>query len=121
MSDAQLAEMRAQVGEHEAFKWGETLPEITMPASLVATAASSHLWISAANSSARHSCRLSCFVRADAVITGRAQRDTPGILLSELDPDATIYESTRPWRERAMSGRLHSRARHSSRTTISLS
>jgi predicted amidohydrolase len=109
VAEAELEAMRAQVGaEHHALNWGSTLPEITMPASLVATAASSHMWISAANSSAEHSCWPSCFVRADGVITGRCERGRAGLLLSELDTDAPLYESTRPWRDRAMAGRLHS-------------
>lgn len=109
VTPSELEEIRAQVGaENHALNWGSTLPEITMPATLVATAASSHMWISAANSSTDFSCWPSCFVRADGVITGRSERGQPGLLISELDTEAPIYESTRPWRDRAMAGRLHS-------------
>lgn len=101
--------MRKQVGARNApLNRGTTLPEITMPASAQAAAASSHVWISAANSSARFSCFPAFFVRADGVITGKLRRHVPGVLLSEVDLDAPLYDSTRPWRDRALRGVLHS-------------
>src|SRR5690606_2117483 len=109
VSDAAYEEMQDEVGrEHAGLNWGRTLPEITMPATLVATAASSHLWISAANSSARHACWPSCFVRADGVISARCEPEQTGLVISELDTEAPLYESTQLWRARAMSGQLHS-------------
>lgn len=102
-------EMQEQVGADNArHNWGSTLPEITMPASMVAAAASTHLWISAANSAAPRSCFGSFFVRADGVITGRLERTETGVLSSRLDEREPLYESTRPWRARAFEGVFHS-------------
>jgi deaminated glutathione amidase len=85
-----------------------TLPGITMPATMHAAAANNYLWISCPNSSARHSCFPSFFVRPDGVITGRVRLHTAGILLSEVHTDAQFYDSAVAWRGRAMRGLLHS-------------
>jgi hypothetical protein len=50
----------------------------------------------------------SFFVRPDGVITGRLRRNTAGVLVSEVDTDVEIYDSTVAWRDRAMDGVLHS-------------
>jgi len=106
---AALRTMREQVGRrHHRLNQGSTLPEITMPASMVAAAASSHVWISAANTSARESCWPAFFVRADGVVTGRLHRNRAGVLLSTVDTKEKLYESTRHWRDRALRGVLHS-------------
>ena len=104
-----LARNREAIGEENLERsHGASFPEITMHATLVAVAASSHMWISAANSSARESCWGSFFVRADGVTTGRLDRHVTGMLISDVDVDAPLYESTAAWRDRAMEGRLHS-------------
>ncbi len=104
-----LETMRKQVGsEFHGLNNGTTLPEITMPASMQAAAASSHVWISCSNSSARESCWPAFFVRPDGVITGRLSRNTAGVLISTVDPRQRLYDSTLAWRERAMRGEFHS-------------
>lgn len=101
--------MEAQVGkENFAHNPGRTLPEITMPATLISYAANNALWISAANSSAPESCFGAFMVRPDGVITGRLPKSQPALLISQLDPDAAFYDSTKAWRRRAMEGQLHS-------------
>ena len=92
------------------FKYsrGTTYPEITMPASMIAAAASSHMWISCPNSSAKESCWGSFFVRADGVITGQLERHSTNVLLSTIDTEEELYDSTAAWRERALNGTLHS-------------
>jgi hypothetical protein len=101
--------MQAQVGsELHRLNNGTTLPEITMPATMQAAAASSHLWISCSNSSARESCWPAFFVRADGVITGRLRRNRAGVLISTVDPRHPLYDSTSAWRERAMRGVYYS-------------
>jgi predicted amidohydrolase len=100
--------MRAQVGEpHHRLNRGSTLPEITMPASMQAAAASSHVWISCSNTSARESCWPGFFVRPDGVITGRLRSNTAGVLLSTVDTRQRLYDSTVAWRDRAMRGPYH--------------
>ncbi len=104
-----VAMMRGQVGEENLrFNHGSSYPEITMPAAMQATAASSHLFISASNSSAPFSCWPAFFVRADGVVTGRLRRNVAGLLISTVDPEQPLYDSTRHWRGRAMRGVLHS-------------
>lgn len=104
-----MASMQAQVGKKlHRLNPGKTLPEITMPASMHAAAAANHVWISCANNSARVSCFASFFLRADGVITGRLRRHVAGVLISTLDTGLNLYDSTGPWRERAIRGQLHS-------------
>ena len=101
--------MQKQVGaDFHSINKGSTLPEITMPASMQAASASSHFWISCSNSSARESCWPSFFVRADGVITGRLRRNISGVLLSQVDTKAKLYDSTLAWRDRAMRGIFYS-------------
>ncbi len=103
------AEMQAQVGaENHAHNPGTTLPEITMPASMHAVAASSHVWISCANSSARESCFPAFAIRPDGVVVGKLKRNRAGVLLTSVDPRAKLYDSTEAWRNRAMGSRFHS-------------
>lgn len=85
-----------------------TYPGITMPATMTAAAASSQVWISCSNSSAPESAWPAFFVRADGITTGRLRRNVPGILISTADPEQDIYRSTEAWRDRALSGTLHS-------------
>jgi predicted amidohydrolase len=101
--------MRDTVGERlQKLNPGSTLPGITMPATMIAAAANNYMWISCPNSSARESCWPSFFVRPDGVITGRLRLHTAGILVSEVDTDEPLYDSTVAWRDRAMRGILHS-------------
>jgi predicted amidohydrolase len=101
--------MREQVGD--GLQWlnpGATIPGITMPATMIAEAANNHVWISCPNSSARESCLPSFFVRPDGVVAGRLRHNSAGVLISEVDTDEEIYDSTVAWRDRAMDGILHS-------------
>jgi predicted amidohydrolase len=103
------ANAEAQVGvTFHRYNPARTLPGITMPAAMHAAAASSHVWISCSNTSARESCWPSFFVRPDGVITGSLRRNTAGILLSTVDTNARLYDSTFAWRDRAMRGVFHS-------------
>jgi len=104
-----LARMEGQVGpRYFVSTRGRTLPEVTMPAASQGAAASNHLWISCSNSSARESCWPSLFVRADGVISGRLHRNRAGVLLSTVDTEEPLYDSTLNWRGNAMKGVLHS-------------
>ncbi|KAA5833487.1 carbon-nitrogen hydrolase family protein [Saccharopolyspora hirsuta] len=85
-----------------------TFPGVTMHPSMTAAAASNHVWISCPNSSAAESLWPAFFVRADGVTTGRLRRNAPGVLISEVDTGADLYDSTAAWRDRAIAGVLHS-------------
>jgi predicted amidohydrolase len=87
---------------------GSTIPGITMPATMIAEAANNHMWISCPNSSARESCWPGFFVRPDGVLTGRLRLNTAGVLVSEVNTDKELYDSTVDWRDRAMDGIFHS-------------
>jgi hypothetical protein len=104
-----LAAMQSEVGDqYHRFNHGKTYPEITMPAAMQAYAASSHLWISCSNSSARESLWPAFFVRADGVVTGRLRKNRAGVLITRVDFDEPLYDSTVAWRNRAMNGIFHS-------------
>jgi deaminated glutathione amidase len=85
-----------------------TYPGITMPAAMTAAAACNHVWISCPNSSAPQSCWPAFFVRADGVIVGRLRRNVAGVLVSTVDTERQLYDSTAAWRDRAIAGTLHS-------------
>ena len=85
-----------------------TYPGITMPAAMTAAAASNHLWVSCPNTSAPQSCWPAFFVRADGMTIGRLRRNVTGVLVSTVDTEADLYDSTAVWRERAIAGTLHS-------------
>jgi hypothetical protein len=85
-----------------------TYPGITMPAAVTTAAACNHVWISCANTSASQSAWPAFFMRADGIVTGRLRRNVAGVLISDLDTELALYDSTGTWRDRAMSGTLHS-------------
>jgi len=85
-----------------------TYPGITMPAAMTAAAAANFMWISCPNSSAPQSCWPAFMVRADGVTVGRLRRNVPGVLVTTVDTDAELYDSTAAWRRRALAGQLHS-------------
>jgi hypothetical protein len=47
-------------------------------------------------------------VRAAGVTIGRLRRNVPGVLVPTVDTEQELYDSTAPWRERAMVGALRS-------------
>lgn len=109
LSQGRLRLQRRYVGAgRHRMSRGSTLPEITMPAAMQTAAATSHVWISCSNTSARESCWPSFFVRPDGVVTGRLRANTAGVLHTTVDPRAPLYDSTRAWRDRAMRGVYHS-------------
>lgn len=85
-----------------------TYPGITMPAAMTTAGASSHLWISCPNSSAPESLWPSFFIRADGITLGRLRRNRPGVLMSTVDTEEELYDSTAAWRDRALAGVFHS-------------
>ncbi len=102
-------DIQRQVGARFAkMSGGSTLPEITIPATMKSYAANNALWISCSNSSRRESCWGAFCVRPDGVLVGRLRRNVAGVLLTTIDTDERFYDSTAPWRERAMDGVFHS-------------
>jgi len=108
-SPQRAASMATEVGARfHKLNRGSSYPEIRMPASVQAAATANYLWISCSNTSARHSCFPSFFVRADGIITGRLRRHVAGALVSTVDTQERLYDGTREWRDRAMRGTFHS-------------
>ncbi|MBI1903379.1 MAG: carbon-nitrogen hydrolase family protein [Planctomycetia bacterium] len=79
-----------------------------VPATMMCHAATNHFWVSANNSTTQYSSWPSFFVRPDGIVTGRLELHEPGVLVSEVDPQAEYWDAPAPWRERAMSGVLYS-------------
>lgn len=109
VSTSRFAEIEEEVGrENHAVNPATTIPGITMPSAVHAAASSNNLWISCSNSSAPRSCWGALMVRPDGVITGRLETERKGLLITAIDPAEEFYDSTKPWRDRAMDGVLHS-------------
>jgi hypothetical protein len=99
---------RRALSKNDRRSKGSTLPEVTMPATMIAAAANNFMWISCPNTSARKNCFGSFFVRPDGVTTGRLRRHVAGVLISNVSPGKQFYDSSVAWRDRASRGRLHS-------------
>ena len=109
MSPGDVRAIGQKIGpEFHRLNRGSSYPEIRMPPSVQAAATANHIWVSCSNTSARHSCFPSFFVRADGVITGRLRRNVAGVLMSTVDTRQPLYDCTAAWRDRAMRGVFHS-------------
>jgi predicted amidohydrolase len=85
-----------------------TYPGITMPSTMTAAAAANHVWISCANTSRPQSAWPAFVVRADGITVGRLRRNVAGVLITTVDTEQELYDSTAAWRGNAMTGTLHS-------------
>jgi len=109
MDPERCGAMEKQVGkELHPINPGKTLPEITMPATMISYAANNAVWISCSNTSAPESCWPAMAVRPDGVVQGKLRKNETGILVSEIDTSRAFYDSTLAWRERAIAGVFHS-------------
>lgn len=111
MSGASLRTARAYLGERVRGHGGagrDNIWGIAVPATMQASAASNFMWISANNTSARHSSWPSFFVHPDGVVAGRLAQHRAGVLLSRVDTGADFYDASAVWRDRAMRGICHS-------------
>ncbi|HND56271.1 MAG TPA: carbon-nitrogen hydrolase family protein [Pirellulaceae bacterium] len=79
-----------------------------VPATMMCRAAENHFWVSANNSTTRPSKWGSFSVRPDGQIMGRLAVHRAGVLLTEVVRDKTLMDAPGPWRDAAISGRLHS-------------
>ena len=110
-SPAGGAGVGAEMGiEYAPFHPAATLtyPGITMPAVMTASAACNNMWIPCPNTSAPESMWPAFFVRSDGITTGRLERNVPGVLISIVDTEQDLYDSTGPWRHQAIAGIWHS-------------
>jgi predicted amidohydrolase len=79
-----------------------------VPSTMACRAAENHFWVSADNSTARPSRWASFAVRPDGAIVGRLRLHTPGVLITDMVLDPTLFDAPGAWREAAMNGQLHS-------------
>ncbi len=109
VSPERLEAMQSAVpAELKKYNPGATFPGMTMPATMVSYAANTAVWISCSNTSAKESCWPAFSVRSDGVIAGRLRKNSAGVLITAVDTEAELYDSTVAWRERAMNGIYHS-------------
>ncbi len=111
VTPARLAAIGAAMGEeHRQRNPAPTYsyPGVVMPASVTAMAAANHMWVSASTSCARESLWPAFVTRSDGVCVGRLRRNVPGLLVTEVDTEADVYDSTAGWRDVARAGTLHS-------------
>jgi predicted amidohydrolase len=104
-----FAEMEMAVGDslHD-LNPATTIAGITQLTAAHAAASSNNLWISCANSSSPKSCWATFVVRPDGVCVGRLSNEVDDLLLTDIDTTLLYYDSTRLWRDRAISGQFHS-------------
>ena len=67
-----------------------------VPATMSCRAAENHFWVSANNSQARPSRWGSFAVRPDGQIVGRLRLHRPGVLLTDMMLDPTLFDAPRP-------------------------
>jgi predicted amidohydrolase len=79
-----------------------------VPSTMACRAAENHFWVSANNSTARPSKWASFTVRPDGQIMGRSKLHQPGVLITDMVLDPSLFDAPGPWRECAMNGQLHS-------------
>ena len=79
-----------------------------VPATMACRAAENHFWVSANNSTARPSRWASFAVRPDGQVVGRLKLHRPGVLITDMALDPSIFDAPGPWRDAAINGRLHS-------------
>lgn len=95
---------RSTVVEDETYNIWKTI----VPATMACRAAENHFWISANNSTARPSRWGSFSVRPDGAILQQLPLHRPGVLITDISLNRSLFDAAAPWRDRAMQGQLHS-------------
>jgi len=75
---------------------------------LQAHAGINSMWISAPNSSKRYSLWPGTFITPDGLVAGRLAGNRSGMMINTVDTAKDYYDSSRPFRDAAMRGVLHS-------------
>ncbi|MEE2737119.1 MAG: carbon-nitrogen hydrolase family protein [Planctomycetota bacterium] len=95
---------RSTVVEDETYNIWKTI----VPATMACRAAENHFWISANNSTTRPSRWGSFSVRPDGAILQQLPLHRPGVLITDMPLNRSLFDAAAPWRDRAMQGQLHS-------------
>ena len=85
-----------------------TIAGTTQIAAMHASSSNNYIYISCPNSSAKESLWGSFFVGPDGIITGQLPRNELATLISVIDTDHKLYDSTIAWPDNAISGNYHS-------------
>ncbi len=93
---------------YNARSSGRNIHTTIMRPTLQASAASNYLYISASNASGHYQSWPSVFILPDGTIASSAIQHRSSIIVTTVDPEATFYDASGPFRERAMSGKLFS-------------
>ena len=93
---------------YNARSTGPRIHTIIMRPTLQAHAATNYFWISAPNASGHYQTWESVFIQPDGVIAQSLKRNQAGVMVNTVDTDAKLYDASKPFRDRAMKGILHS-------------
>ncbi|MBT3343887.1 MAG: carbon-nitrogen hydrolase family protein [Gemmatimonadetes bacterium] len=93
---------------YNARATGPGIHTIIMRPTLQAHAATNYFWISANNASGHYQSWQSVFIRPDGVIARSLKRNQAGVMVNTVDTDLALYDASKPYRDRAMKGNLHS-------------
>lgn len=93
---------------HNARKKGPTIHSVIMHPTLQAHAATNYFWISVNNSSAYCQSWPGAFIQPNGVIVEKLKLNRAGIIVNTVDTTKKLYDASAPYRERSMSGTLHS-------------
>ncbi len=92
---------------HNARQKKGSIHPVIMPRSAQVRAATNYFYMSLANSSAPES--WPCyFILPDGLILNKLELNKPGILISDVVVSDRYYDASKPFRDKAMEGQLHS-------------
>jgi predicted amidohydrolase len=93
--------------DYRTYQHGNIWKEI-VPATMICHAATNYFWISATNSATKYSLWGNFFVRPDGHLVAKLSSHQTAVLISDIDPEPTIWDASSRWRDRAMDGTLYS-------------
>jgi predicted amidohydrolase len=91
---------------YNARQSGPSVHTHIMRQTMQCRAATNHVWVSMANSSAPYAPYPSCFIRPDGVIVAQARMHRPGMIVNTVDLGRRFYDPMVGFRELAIAGQL---------------
>ncbi len=93
---------------HNGYTGGPGIHNLIMRQTVQAHAGINYFWISANNSSGYYSRWPSILIRPDGSIAASLRQNRAGMMVETIDTIHSYYDASRPFRDRAMRGILHS-------------
>lgn len=93
---------------YNARATGPGIHTTIMRPTLQTHAATNYFWISANNASGYYQSWQSVFIQPDGVIARSLKRNQAGVMVNTVDTGLSLYDASKPYRDRAMKGILHS-------------